>query len=151
MMLVAPFGFVRRARVVVVALAASLVLPLALCGPVVAAPPSLLDDPAAAGGSAAGVAAFGDLVRVRDRGVVRQREARVDTGVLVQPDGAPSIQPGQQLDLNLFSDARFTMTVDNVARSHDQGHTVSGVLDGVEHGFASLVVQGDEVAGQVST
>ena len=146
MMVRISFDLVGRARLVVGALSTALFLTVAPAWPVGAAPPALFDAPPVAGAQAA-ADEHGSW-----RGVVlRQRAAKVKLGLLVQPDGAPATQPGDQIDLNLFSDAWFTMTVHDVARSYGQGHTWHGALDGIDHGYATLAVQDGAVAGQVST
>ena len=83
------------------------------------------------------------------RAVVRRRHAPVRPGVLTRDDGSPRASTGQRIELNLFDDARFTATVTHVARHSPAGHTWSGTLDGVAHGYTALAVHGDALAGYV--
>src|SRR5262249_20474356 len=80
---------------------------------------------------------------------VRRRAATPRLDVLVHADGSPALAAGDRAELNLFDDARFSMTVADVAR-HAGGLTWSGALDGVDLGHAILSLYDGALVGQVS-
>jgi hypothetical protein len=51
--------------------------------------------------------------------------------------------------LKLFDDATFTATITDVTRFSGGGHTWSGTLDGLEHGYAVLAVHDGALVGMV--
>ena len=136
------FCFTDRARAVVVAVSTSLLLTVATAGPLAAAP-ALFDAPSAALAPAPDGAGSGGSA------VLRQRLATPNLDRLVRPDGSPAAQTGQQIDLNLFFDAHFTMTIGDVTPS-GRGHTLSGTLLGVDLGAATLAVYDGALAGLVT-
>ena len=82
--------------------------------------------------------------------VTRQRLAAVDLGQFGEirrrvRQGAPA-----GLTLNLWEDAEFDALIDRTQRT-SAGYSLSGRLAGVRHGAATLVVNGDVVAGTVWT
>jgi hypothetical protein len=142
-------GIVDKGRAVGLALTASvLFLTLVVAtGPLAAAPPALpaLLGPTAAKSDAGPAAAPG----ARPHAVLRQRVAEVRPGVLTSPDGSPAAGVGQRIELNLFDDAKFAMTISDVTRHTGGGYTWSGTLDGIDHGSAILAVRDGAVAGQI--
>jgi hypothetical protein len=83
------------------------------------------------------------------RGIVRERAAAVHAEALVRGDGSPAVGVGQRIELDLFDDAAFSMTVKDVTRHATGGHTWSGPLDGVDLGYAVLAQQDGALIGQV--
>ena len=88
---------------------------------------------------------------VASRATVRQRPVTSRLGLLVRPDGSAALGAGERVQLNLFDDADFSMTVTDVTRHAGHGLTWSGTLDGVDHGSVVLVVRDDALVGQVAT
>jgi hypothetical protein len=130
-------------RVIRVALIAALMfwmLPVAALA--ASAPPPLFDTPPAVRAASSGVSS---------RATVRQRPVASRLGVLVRSDGSPALGAGDRLELNLFDDARFSMTVSEVARHAGHGLTWNGTLDGVDLGSAALAVYDGALVGQVWT
>jgi len=129
-------------RVVRLALVTSLLLwTLPVAGSLAAASPSaLFDAPASVEGARSGISS---------RAAVRQRPAAARLGLLTHPDGAPALGAGDRLELNLFHDARFSMTVTDVTRDVTHALTWSGSLDGVDFGSAVLAVHDGALVGQV--
>jgi peptidyl-Asp metalloendopeptidase len=82
------------------------------------------------------------------RGVVRERAAAVQAEALVRGDGSSAVGVGQRIELSLFDDAAFSMTVKDVTRHATGGHTWSGPLDG-DLGYAVLAQQDGTVIGHV--
>jgi hypothetical protein len=81
--------------------------------------------------------------------VVRQRAVTARLGALTNPDGSARLAAGQRIGLKLFNDADFAATVTEVTRFAHGGHTFSAKLDGVDHGYAVLAVNGGALAGTV--
>jgi hypothetical protein len=129
-------------RVVRLALVTSLLLwTLPVAESLAAASPSaLFDAPASVEGARSGISS---------RAAVRQRPAAARLGLLTHPDGSPALGAGDRLELNLFHDARFSMTVTDVTRHPTRGLTWSGTLDGVDLGSAVLAVHDGALVGQV--
>jgi hypothetical protein len=108
-----------------------------------AAPPSpLFDAPAGVRDASSGIPS---------RASVRQRRAAPRLAVLTHPDGSSALRAGDRIELNLFDDARFSMTIGDVTRQSGGGSTWSGTLDGADHSSAVLVVQDGVLVGQVAT
>src|SRR6266436_3832125 len=108
----------------------------------VASPASLFDTPPIPRAGSSGVTA---------RATVRQRPVTARLDLLVRPDGSPALGAGERVHLNLFDDARFSMTVTDVNRYGGGGLAWSGVLDGVELGSAVLALDDGALAGHVRT
>jgi hypothetical protein len=85
------------------------------------------------------------------RAIIRQRSAVARLGLLTRSDGSPALSAGDRVELNLFDDARFSMTVTEVARHAGHGLTWNGTLDGVDLGSAALAVYDGALVGQVWT
>jgi len=125
-----------------------LLLALVGAGKSAAAPPdavpSLFETPAISGDAspAAQHAALG-------RAVMRWRRATARFDVLTHADGSPRAAVGQRIGLNLFGDANFTATIIDVSQHSPSGHTWSGTLDGIEHGYAILAVHDGAMVGNV--
>ena len=107
-----------------------------------ASPAPLFDAPPTVRATSSGVSS---------RAAVRQRPVTSRLGVLVRPDGSHALGAGDRLELNLFADARFSMTVSEVARHAGHGLTWGGTLDGVDLGSAALAVYDGALVGQVWT
>ena len=84
------------------------------------------------------------------RATVRQRTVTSRLGLLVGPDGSQVLGAGHKIQLNLFDDARFSMTVTDVNRYGGTSLAWSGVLDGVDMGSAVLAVDDGVLVGHVS-
>ena len=138
---------VHRRRVVGLVFAVLLVSPtLVTAGPSAAAPPpSLFDTPAVVGGPASS-ARHG----AQRRATVRQRPVTARRGLLTRPDESSALGVGDRLHLNLFDDAGFSVTVNDVTRHSGRGHTWSGTLDGVDLGYAVLAAHDGALVGHVS-
>jgi peptidyl-Asp metalloendopeptidase len=106
------------------------------------APQPLFDAPAGVRDASSGIPS---------RAGVRQRRVAPRLGLLTRSDGSPALRAGDRIQLNLFDDARFAMTIGEVTRHSDRGSTWSGTLDGIDHSSAVLVVQDGVLVGQVST
>src|SRR5882672_10550148 len=78
----------------------------------VASPASLFDTPP--------IARTGSS-RVASPATVRQRPVTARLDLLVRPDGSPALGAGERVHLNLFDDARFSMTVTDVNRYGGSG------------------------------
>ena len=131
-------GVVRLAWVAVLML---WMLPMteALAAP---SPPALFDPPPTVRATSSGAS---------PRAVVRQRSVAARLGLLTRSDGSSALSAGDRVELNLFDDARFSMTVTEVARHGGHGLTWNGTLDGVDLGFAALAVYDGALVGQVWT
>ncbi len=81
---------------------------------------------------------------------IRRRMARIDLAQLDEARGAVQAERGARLDLNLFGDSVFT-AVDLRVAATITGYSISGRLEGVQFGTATLVANGDVVAGSVRT
>ena len=81
---------------------------------------------------------------------IRRRIARIDLAQLDEARGAVQAERGARLDLNLFGDSVFT-AVDLRVAATITGYSISGRLEGVRFGTATLVANGDVVAGSVRT
>ena len=103
-------------------------------------PPALFDAPAGVRAASPGIPS---------RATMRQRQVVTRLGLLTHPDGSPALGAGDRVELNLFGDANFSMTVTDVS-SHAGGLTWSGSLDGVDLGSAALAVYDGALVGQVS-
>ena len=109
-----------------------------------ASPLALFEAPAAGADARAAGGAHG-------RATVRQRAVTARAGALTREDGSPALGAGDRLELNLFDDVSFTMTVTDVTRHLERGHSWSGTLDGVDLGTAVLAVHEGALVGQVVT
>ena len=105
-------------------------------------PPPLFDAPAGVRDASSGTSS---------RASVRQRRAAPRLGLLTRSDGSPALGAGDRIQLNLFDDAKFTMTVGDVTRHSGRGSTWSGTLDGIDHSSAVFVVRDGALVGQVAT
>jgi peptidyl-Asp metalloendopeptidase len=103
-------------------------------------PSPLFDAPAGVRAASPGVSS---------RATVRQRPVTSRLDLLVRPDGSPALGAGERIELNLFDDARFSMTVTEVTRHPGHGLTWSGTLDGVDLGSVVLALHDGALAGQV--
>jgi hypothetical protein len=83
------------------------------------------------------------------RAVMRQRSVMARIGVLTDANGSSRLGAGQRIGLKLFDNATFTATITDVTRFSGGGHTWSGTLDGLEHGYAVLAVHDGALVGMV--
>ena len=79
---------------------------------------------------------------------IRRRMARIDLAYLGKAQRAVKAGHAARLGLNLFGDSGFR-AVDLRVAPTITGYSISGRLDGVPFGTATLVVNGDVVAGSV--
>ena len=84
---------------------------------------------------------------------IRRREATIDFEMLAtarvwadEPTGAPA----SRLTLNLFDDTVLTAVIERTAPT-SSGYSLSGRIEGEEHGTMTLVLNGTVVAGSVRT
>jgi hypothetical protein len=83
---------------------------------------------------------------------IRQREVTIDFSQLarLQASASHPTGPPAKLTLNLFDDTVLTAVVDQMAPT-SSGYSLSGRIEGMEHGTMTLVVNGTVVAGSVRT
>ena len=90
-------------------------------------------------------------IPTRGGATVRHREARIDFARLARVKANVESGGSGLLDLNLFDDVEFKAVGLRVERTASGGYSLSGRLDGVPFGTATLVVNGDIVKGSVRT
>jgi hypothetical protein len=83
------------------------------------------------------------------RAVMRQRSVMARIGVLTDANGSSRLGAGQRIGLKLFDNATFAATITDVTRFSGGGHTWSGKLDGIEHGYVVLAVHDRALVGMV--
>lgn len=83
---------------------------------------------------------------------IRRREVTIDFDLLENARASASERNGTpaRLTLNLFDDTVLTAIVDRTAPT-STGYSLSGRIEGVEHGTMTLVLNGVVVAGSVRT
>lgn len=83
---------------------------------------------------------------------VRRRVARLDRGLLerARAAAASGTAPAGLLEVNLFDNAGFTVTDLRTAPT-SAGFSITGNLEGVPFGRFAIVVNGEEIAGEVDT
>lgn len=96
-----------------------------------------------------------DVAFVRDRQVVRSRQVAIDINLLTSaadlpPSAAAAAAAGRVISLNLFDDANFVAEADRVERT-SRGVTWVGRLRGIDLSQVVIIVNGDVVAGNIST
>ena len=80
----------------------------------------------------------------------RQRAVRVDATRLAAARAAVERDGASRLTLNLFDDILLVAVIDQIAAT-SAGYSLSGRIDGEESSSMVLVVNGDVIAGEVST
>ena len=102
--------------------------------------------------AAAGPASAGSAAVAAGDPVLRRRLVTLDAGMLERARSTAARRAAEPtLVLNLFEDAAFHALIESEAPTFSGGYSLSGRLVGDPLGSVTLVVNGDVVAGTVST